>query len=795
MYKILPMALGVLFLFAGLAFGQAGVTSPPLLAALETSTAVILGIVIGAGLVFLFMWLRHRWTRSRVTARFEEFKDKVMELRQRVEAVQERHKLLPVSDKDFKTPMSGATLAVYNRVQEDVKRLMDGWLERMDVWDKVQLLVGTEKFLRVGHLKEADRLLDQIGDFEEVDKSCGKCVESLDKLERGHEQARAMRQRAEERPAQVKQQIDAIRVLPLPTAPYEAELDRCVAAIADGSTSVESDPLGAQATFEGAQEKMDGLCRWMEDISSLFQRAPKALDELEKTRRQAADRRSQGLRLCEPDGNPDPLLEQGRNHHREVLQALERADNKGAGQHLEQAFSLARQAGERIERQAAARALCQREMPARRGEVQRLHQAAGEAQSARAELERSFAPESWSTVADNLTRVRELQTTSETGLEEAASAATDQVQHYFRAADLLKQVQQQQEQAQGMLQAVGQTLQKLTEVRQGCYHRSQDVAEQARRVQSFFGMNHSVVCQPARSKFDGAEAKWRQVRGQMDAGRPNWPAVQQQLDEARQGYIAALKDAEEDVRCHQQLTVKLGEAGREAARIDQFLRQHWADRAPANNAYRAAADTLEQARQAVAGRNADWKVLLGKVEEAANQLKKAEQLAREDLALSDRAEAEIAEAEREVERAQGFYQLNITATVGPADSRLAQARVHLSQQAYEKAIEEAKAAQQAARAAHDDAVRRAQQEQQRQDQEQRQREMAAAAAAAPAAWAAANVVANPLPTSSSAPAPAPEPGGMNFANMTEVPASPPLEPAAAEEPAEDTAGEWTQSTS
>src|SRR5262249_24520511 len=158
--------------------------------------------------------------------------------------------------------------------------------------------------------------------------------------------------------------------------------------------------------------------------------------------------------------------------------------------------------------------------------------------------ERSFAPESWSTVADNLTRARELQNASETRLEEATSASADEVQHYFRAADFLKQVQEQQEQAQGMLQAVGPSLQKPTEVRQGCYHRSQDVAEQARRVQSFFGMNHTVVCQPARSKFDGAEAKWRQVRGQMDAGRPNWPAVQQQLDEAKQAYVGALKDGE-----------------------------------------------------------------------------------------------------------------------------------------------------------------------------------------------------------------------------------------------------------
>src|SRR5262245_23136261 len=157
MNKTIPMVHVGLFHFAGLAWGSANGSPSAIFAALDFSVGVILGIFAGVALLFLFAWLRHGWTKKRVTARFEEFQEKVMDLRQRVEAVKERHKLLPVSDKDFKTPMTGATLAVYNLVQEDVKRLMDSWLERMDVWDKVQLLVGTEKFLRVGHLKEAER--------------------------------------------------------------------------------------------------------------------------------------------------------------------------------------------------------------------------------------------------------------------------------------------------------------------------------------------------------------------------------------------------------------------------------------------------------------------------------------------------------------------------------------------------------------------------------------------------------------------------------------------------------------
>jgi hypothetical protein len=129
-----------------------------------------------------------------------------------------------------------------------------------------------------------------------------------------------------------------------------------------------------------------------------------------------------------------------------------------------------------------------------------------------------------------------------------------------------------------------------------------------------------------------------------------------------------------------------------------------------------------------------WPVIQQQMEEVAASLKQAEELARQDLQLADRAAAEIEAADRDLARTRGFFQLGISADMTKAEGLLGQARLRLTEQAYEQAIDQAGGAQKTAHQAYDDAVRRAQQEQQRLDQErqrldqERQRLEAAAAA-------------------------------------------------------------------
>jgi hypothetical protein len=694
--------------------------------ALIVVLAVVAGVALGLGIARL----RHVTARNRIMARFDQFKERVISLREQVEAIKKRHQELTVLHKDYKEPMVGTTLGVYTKLAEDFRRLGDDWLRRMDLWEKVQQLVRTEKPLGAGRFHEAGKLLDTLGSFDEVDDACQTCTKQLDRLEKGHDQGRKELARAEERVPALRKEIEAVGALKLPTDPYEKALQACPPLIEQARQALAADPLGAGDTLDNCHKKMDDLGEWVQDVALIFHRSGEARAEIDRVKRDVASRRSGGLLLTEPEGNPDPLLSRGDDAHAQCLEALQRAENKPAKKQLDAAFKLAKEADDVIERQAAARARCAKEVPARRTEAQRVRQAVSEAEGHRNELDRDFAAESWRDVASNVAHALELQTASDSQLEEAAAASADSKQHYFRAAGLLDQVQRQQEEAAGLARAVGQSLQKLTALRTECNRQRQEVTDLARKVQGYLGSNQAAVRQGARKRFDDAEGAWRQARGQMDAPRPNWQTAQKELDDAKKAYAAAQKEAEDDVRNYQKLTARLGEVDRDAERVGLLLRQHHEDRSAANEGYRKATEALQRVRQESGDRGADWGQLLAQVEEAAKGLKKAEEQARQDVQLANRAESAIADAGRELDRARGYREDGVTADVGRASGLLEQARRHLGAKEYEKAIDQAGAAQQAAKAAHDAAAGRVRQERQRREEEQR-RQSAAAAATAP----------------------------------------------------------------
>jgi hypothetical protein len=333
-------------------------------------------------------------------------------------------------------------------------------------------------------------------------------------------------------------------------------------------------------------------------------------------------------------------------------------------------------------------------------------------------------------VAGNLARARELLDGLDAQLKEAEAASADAAQDYFRAAAVLEQVRKDQAEALGLLKPVGECLQQLAQAQQDCDQRRRELGALAQKVQAYLAGHDRVVGEQARSFLGLAERKRADAASGVSAARPNWPALRQQLDAARHDYEAALGEMEKDVERHRQLTAKLDEVGREAERVGAWLRGRREDRPRANQRHRAAADLLEQVRRQSAAAGADWGRLLQQAEEAARALKQAHELAQEDLRLAQQAEAELAEADREIARAGGYSNLGIGADVSQAADLLARARRLMAEQAYEQVIEQANAAERAARAAHDEAVRRAEQKRQRLDHERRQRELAGAAALA-----------------------------------------------------------------
>ncbi len=140
-----------------------------------------------------------------------------------------------------------------------------------------------------------------------------------------------------------------------------------------------------------------------------------------------------------------------------------------------------------------------------------------------------------------------------------------------------------------------------------------------------------------------------------------------------------------------------------ADRVGLLLQQSRADRDLCNNRYRMARERLQSVLQGMQDEPADWPRIADRVEQCVADFERVEQLAQQDIALFRQAEAEIAEAERAIRKARGFYRAGVSADTSRAAGLELDARRALANQDYERAILHANEAEQAARDARSDA--------------------------------------------------------------------------------------------
>ncbi len=152
--------------------------------------ALIVVLVLCGIAALVMLYQRRRQLQEVVEQEFKSFREKAMALMDQLDALRRRHETLPSTDPDFTKPMSGATLALYNAVEADLNNLWERWLKVMEVWDHAQKLVRSGSGLAVRQAEQARKLLDQ-GDIDDLLRQSATCKERLDRLNMGHEQARA----------------------------------------------------------------------------------------------------------------------------------------------------------------------------------------------------------------------------------------------------------------------------------------------------------------------------------------------------------------------------------------------------------------------------------------------------------------------------------------------------------------------------------------------------------------------------------------------------------------------------
>ena len=230
---------------------QAGIQNQMILALVASLLAV--GLIVAA-----LIWLARHRTRNTVESKIKQYKKNAVDVMDRLDALKARLKKLPVEDPDFKEPISGETLAVYQKIEGNLTGLWDRWLEVMDALDKAQALAKKDNALGTEKLKEAEKLVSDSKVFEQIEVEAQKCAAGMDQLNQAHENARSAADVVAVCQREILTGVEKVEKEGLPSVPYKPEIDGIAAQAAQAKAILTPDPIGARQTLDKAQERATG---------------------------------------------------------------------------------------------------------------------------------------------------------------------------------------------------------------------------------------------------------------------------------------------------------------------------------------------------------------------------------------------------------------------------------------------------------------------------------------------------------------------------------------------------------
>jgi hypothetical protein len=661
------------------------------------ATFLILGLLAICLAVLAWLWSNHRRARLHLAGQIQEIKSKAVEVMDRLDSLKERLKLMPTSP-EFREPMTGETHAIYQTANEKTTKLWDGWLAVMEALDKAEKLAARSgSMFSRQTLEDAQKLMDEQGSFQEIDRQAGEIAASIGQLDQAHQNARKVQKTLTAIRPKFEAGTAALTKLDLPTSPYQEQLDAVATDTAQANSVLVADPVGTQKVLERIQTRAETLLKRIESVAAICVDSRQVKSALETIKRQVATHRNQGLKLVEQGGNPDIPLEQGIEACAATLAALRAGDPDAAAEKLSTARSLLAEAQGTIEKVQKAKSLCERDQPARLRETDRLRAALPQAESYQRDLERDFSRASWQSVARNLDQANALIATFDRQAQEAAAAATLTRQEYLKGASILEELTRQQKIALRLMSGLGEQLNSLIDIRNDCHKLNDETAARERQIELYVRQNDSIVGDLARNSLETAQQARQEIIARSNEPRPDWPALRQRLAELTEELSIAQSQAEEDVKNHEALVSEFNEVRQKASRVYALLASHSEDRVAANEHYRSAANALDRIGVALNQPRGASATLLQQLRDADADLDESERLAREDIRLAAQAQSMISDGAQAIDQARSYAGMGIAADTSSAEYQLVQAQNLLQSQNYEQSIHSAGSAIEAAR--------------------------------------------------------------------------------------------------
>lgn len=424
--------------------------------------------MVGTGVVVALAAQRLRHARRLAAARrrLAAFKADVVALSDMLDAQQERHRMLPHSDPDFRTPMEGQTRAAYDGVQAAIARYRERWLGLMEVWERAQQKVDSETFLGTSASAAALALLESAEARPPLDEVAGACRGPLDALETAHETARDLLATLTTDITAATARVDGLASRGRSGAPFQDPLGGVSRQREQAAAVLERDPVAARGGLESATAALAATLAKVEAVEAGDDRLRRAREQAAVVAARVAARRAEGWLLTEPGADPDDRLAAARGDCDLASRLLDAADAPSAAAALERAEQACGEASTLVESTAAARERVETLLPPAAARLESL--AAGRAGAAAAidHLRRSCAESCWADVADNVDRIDEGLERARTLLLEARAAADPGRQHFFRAVALVEEAVRQQDWAAGCQDALAERRARIDGLRE-----------------------------------------------------------------------------------------------------------------------------------------------------------------------------------------------------------------------------------------------------------------------------------------------------------------------------------------
>jgi hypothetical protein len=219
--------------------------------------AMVLFSVIGLTAIGLIYYRRLR-LQSSVESQFKTFRERAVALMDELDGLRQRHKTLPKTDPDFTVAMTGATLALYDRVNHDLDRLWERWLKVMEIWEQAQWRIRAGSGLGVKPTEEAQKLLAG-GEIDELVRQSSSCKARLDQLNEGHERAREELKAARLELAAIQSAITKGTGVLLPSDPNHGEVAAAEEALSSAEHMIQADPIGARELISRTRRALAAL--------------------------------------------------------------------------------------------------------------------------------------------------------------------------------------------------------------------------------------------------------------------------------------------------------------------------------------------------------------------------------------------------------------------------------------------------------------------------------------------------------------------------------------------------------